>query len=68
MRKVTDTQLALLLLRWVNNNSLTYTLRASHSGSITKGTVAKLTSDVHTCLASLLRCVANRTYRRQQTE
>ena len=55
-RKVIDTQLALLLLRQVNNrNSLTYTLRTSHSLS-TKDTVAELTRDVHTCLASLLRC------------
>ena len=34
--KVTDTQLALLLLRQVNNNSLTYTLRTSHSLSTSK--------------------------------
>ena len=54
-RKVTDTQLTLLLLRQVNNNSLTYTLRTSHSLS-TKDTVAELTRDVHACLASLLRC------------
>ena len=46
-RKVADTQLALLLLRQVNNNSLTYTLRTSHSLS-TKDTVAELTSDVCT--------------------
>ena len=60
--KVTDTQLALLLLlRQVNNNSLTYTLRTSHSLSATKNTVAELTRDVHTCLVSLLRCVTNRT-------
>ena len=68
LRKVTDTQLALLLLlRQVNNNSLTCTLRTSHSLS-TKETVAELTRDVHTCLASPLRYVNNRTYRRQQTE
>ena len=36
-RKVTDIQLALLLLRQVNNNSLTYTLRTSHSHSKNKG-------------------------------
>ena len=34
-RKVTDTQLALLLFRQVNN-SLTYTLRTSHSLSTSK--------------------------------
>ena len=45
IEKVTDTQLALLLLRQVNNNSLTYTLRTSHSLS-TKDTVAELTRDV----------------------
>ena len=68
IEKVTDTQLALLLLRQVNNDSsLTYTLRTSHSLS-TKETVAELTRDAHTCLASLLRCVTNRTSRRQQTE
>ena len=55
-RKVTDTQLALLLLRQVNNNSLTYTLRTSHSLLTTKDTVTELTRDVHACLASLLRC------------
>ena len=55
IRKITDTQLALLLLRQVNNNSLTYTLRTSHS-LLTKDTVAELTRDVHACLASLLRC------------
>ena len=37
IEKVTDTQLALLLLRQVNNNSLTYTLRTSHSLSTNKG-------------------------------
>ena len=41
IEKVTDTQLALLLLRQVNN-SLTYTLRTSHSLS-TKDTVEELT-------------------------
>ena len=46
IEKVTDTQLALLLLRQVNNNSLTYTLRTSHSLS-TKDAVAELTRDVH---------------------
>ena len=55
IEKVADTQLALLLLRQVNNNSLTYTLRTSHSLS-TKDAVAELTSEVHACLASLLRC------------
>ena len=68
IEKVTDTQLALLLLRQVNNNTLTYTLRTSHSLSTTKDTVAELTRDMHSCLASLLRCVTNRTYRRQKTE
>ena len=37
IEKVTDTQLALLLLRQVNNNSLTHTLRTSHSLSTNKG-------------------------------
>ena len=46
----------LLLLRQVNNNSLTYTLRTSNSLS-TKETVAEFTKDVHhTCLASPLMC------------
>ena len=68
IEKVTDTQLTfLLLLRQVNNNSLTYILRTSHSLS-TKDTVVELTRDVHACLASLLRYVTNKTYRRQQTE
>ena len=67
IEKVTDTQLALLLLRQVNNNSLTYTLRTSHSLS-TKDPVAELTRDEHNCLGSHLRCVTNRTYRVQQTE
>ena len=47
IEKVTDTQLALLLLRQVNNNnSLTYTLRTSHSLS-TKDIVAELTRCSH---------------------
>ena len=67
-RKVSDTQLAfLLLLKQVNNNFPHIHTETSHSLS-TKDTVAELTRDVHTCLASLLRCVTNRTYRRQQTE
>ena len=38
IEKVTDTQLALLLLlRQVNNNSLTHSLRISHSLSTNKG-------------------------------
>ena len=52
IEKVTDTQLALLLLRQVNNNSLTYTLRTSHSLS-TKETVAELTRDVHKHLSCI---------------
>ena len=68
IEKVADTQLELLLLlRQVNTNSLTYTLRTSHSLS-TKDAVAELTSEVHACLASLLKCVANKTSREQQTE
>ena len=55
IEKVSDTQIALLLLRQVNNSSLTYTLRTSHSLS-TKDAVEGLTRQVHRCLASILRC------------
>ena len=55
IEKVSDTQIALLLLRQVNNSSFTYTLRTSHSLS-TKDAVAELTRQVHKCLASILRC------------
>ena len=55
IEKVSDTQIALLLLRQVNNSSLTYTLRTSHSTS-TKDAVEELTRQVHKCLASILRC------------
>ena len=57
IEKVPDTQIALLLLCQVNNSSLTYTLRTSHSLS-TKDAVAGLTRQVHKCLASILRCSA----------
>ena len=55
IEKVSDTQIALLLLRQVNNSSITYTLKTSHSLS-TKNTVKELTRQVHRCLVSILRC------------
>ena len=60
IEKVSDTQIALLLLRQVNNSSLTYTLRTSHSLS-TKSTVEEFKGQVHRCLASILRCSVEET-------
>ena len=52
IEKVSYAQIALLLLRQVNNSSLTYTLRTSHSLS-TKDTVEEFKRQVHRCLASI---------------
>ena len=47
IEKVTDTQLALLLLRQVNNNSFTYTMRHHTHTQKTKDTVTGLTRCTH---------------------
>ena len=54
IEKVSDTQIALTLLRHVNNSSLTHTIRTSHSTLSTKDAVEGLTRQVHKCLASTL--------------
>lgn len=55
VEKVADTQVAILLLRQINNSSLTYTLRTACPNT-TEDCVDQFTSAIVNSLATLLRC------------